>query len=193
MAILETLTLTCNEIKDIGACSIVGALNQPPYLHTLKTLELASNGLTGTTVAALASFVARSTGLITLDLHDNQCGDEGAKVLATVLTENATLQSLDLSQNEINNPGARSLASALPFNTGLRVLHLQNNNITQGGGTKLEAGVHCNNSLRGIFLDGNDVGEDVVPHPPCSICASSLHRTSPIPCLEDAQHWPTPW
>ena len=80
-ACLEILSLPRNNLCDLGTCSIVGALNQAPYLHTLRTIQLAENGLTAATIAALASFVARSTALITLDLACNECRDDGAQVL----------------------------------------------------------------------------------------------------------------
>ena len=63
------------------------------------------------------------TGLTSLDLSDNQIGDQGAKAIAASLTG---LTSLNLTHNRIGTSGAKAIAASL---TGLTSLSLESNDI----------------------------------------------------------------
>ena len=54
-----------------------------------------------------------------LDLYDNNIGDEGATALAEALKENTTLTTLNLASNKIGDEGATALAEALKENKNL--------------------------------------------------------------------------
>src|SRR4051794_36788746 len=73
------------------------------------------------TIGARISKLAALTGLTSLDLRDNQIGDDGARALAAL----TGLTSLDLSNNQIGADGARALAAL----TGLTSLDLSTNQV----------------------------------------------------------------
>eukprot|EP00592_Proboscia_alata_P024229 CAMPEP_0194438114 /NCGR_PEP_ID=MMETSP0176-20130528/103337_1 /TAXON_ID=216777 /ORGANISM="Proboscia alata, Strain PI-D3" /LENGTH=76 /DNA_ID=CAMNT_0039260003 /DNA_START=233 /DNA_END=460 /DNA_ORIENTATION=- len=55
--------------------------------------------------------------LTTLDLSDNEIGDDGATDIAKALRANTTLTMLNLDRNEIGVDGATAIAEALQTNT----------------------------------------------------------------------------
>jgi NLR family CARD domain-containing protein 3 len=66
--------------------------------------------------------------LKTLNLSNNNIGDEGAIYLAEVLKIKRTLNELHLNDNHISDGGVQSLANALCVSTtNLRKLYLHNN------------------------------------------------------------------
>jgi Ran GTPase-activating protein (RanGAP) involved in mRNA processing and transport len=64
----------------------------------------------------------------TLNLSNNNIGDEGARYLAEVLKVKRTLIQLDLSGNQVTDGGVQLLAKALCYPTAnLAKLYLNNN------------------------------------------------------------------
>ncbi|NOT02643.1 MAG: hypothetical protein HOP29_18715 [Phycisphaerales bacterium] len=88
------------------------------------------------------------TGLTTLDLGNNNIGDEGAKALATL----TGLTTLHLGDNNIGAEGAKALATL----TGLTTLHLGDNNIGAEGAKALATLT----GLTTLHLGGNNIGAE---------------------------------
>lgn len=110
------LFLAANRLGDDGAAPVVDALHAPG-----STLGLGGNGLTPTTVAAVADRLglldsldlSRPQSLRVLGAADNVVGDDGAALLAAALP-GTRLRRLDLRHTGVGGRGAKALLAALP-------------------------------------------------------------------------------
>jgi Ran GTPase-activating protein (RanGAP) involved in mRNA processing and transport len=91
----------------------------------------------------LAQALQINSTLTTLDLYDNEIGDEGAKHLAQTLQINRTLTTLHLYSNQIGAEGAEHLAEALQVNTTLTMLTIWWNEIDDAMGYDLFHEINC--------------------------------------------------
>ena len=73
------------------------------------------------------------TTLKSLDLGDNQIGDEGGVAIAKALSVNTTLTDLNLMWNQIGDEGGIAIGEALKVNTTLTTLSLQTNALGREG------------------------------------------------------------
>src|SRR5882672_2263328 len=111
--------------------------------HKDKDLDLSGLGLT-----EIPLELCVLTGLTSLNLWDNEIGDDGARALAAL----TGLTSLNLWDNEIGDDGARALAAL----TGLTSLNLWDNEIGDDGARALAALT----GLTSLNLRGNQIGAD---------------------------------
>ena len=107
---LMRLSLNNNQIGDLGAQALAGAL---PQNSSLTVLDLGSNQIGDLGVQALAGALPQNSSLTGLDLDVNQIGDLGAQALAGALPQNSSLTRLYLINNQIGNLGAQALAPAV--------------------------------------------------------------------------------
>jgi internalin A len=113
-------------------------------LTGLTTLNLSENQIGDDGARALANL----TNLASLDLSLNQIGDHGARALANL----ANLANLDLSHNQIGDDGARALANL----ANLASLDLRHNQIGDDGARALSSLA----SLSSLDLSLNQIGDD---------------------------------
>lgn len=111
---------------------------------TLTSLNLCNNNIGDEAAKALA----RNTTITSLNLFNNYIGDEVAKALA----HNITITSLNLSSNNIGNEGAEALAR----NTTMTSLNLNDNNIDKEGVKPFEH----NTKLVSLTLFNNRIGDE---------------------------------
>jgi hypothetical protein len=104
--------------------------------------------------------LSNNATLTTLDLRDNNIGDEGAHALAAALGDNATLTALHLSHNNIGAEVARALAAALGNNVKLTQLLLGSNDIGAEGARALAAALANNATLTSLDLAGTNIGDE---------------------------------
>eukprot|EP00292_Cryptomonas_paramecium_P012108 CAMPEP_0113700924 /NCGR_PEP_ID=MMETSP0038_2-20120614/24261_1 /TAXON_ID=2898 /ORGANISM="Cryptomonas paramecium" /LENGTH=299 /DNA_ID=CAMNT_0000624703 /DNA_START=32 /DNA_END=928 /DNA_ORIENTATION=- /assembly_acc=CAM_ASM_000170 len=139
--------LTClHFIHDRLQPSSVGYLSALVCGHHLETLDLSDNDCGDQGCMIIAAAIAASTSLRTLCLQKNDVGFAGAAALAAALNS-GRLETLDLSHNHIGDLGARSLATALPHNTCLRTLDVRDNDIAEHGAYHLSVAVCENDTL----------------------------------------------
>ena len=103
----------------------------------------------------LATALKGNDTLTSLNLHDNDIGDEGAKALATAMKENENIKltSLNLRANNIGDEGARAIATAMKENEKIKLtrLNLGLNAIGDEGAKALAMALLENDTL--TFLD----------------------------------------
>ena len=97
--------------------------------------------------------------LTTLDLNDNEIGDDGAQALAIALENNTSITEFNLEYNQIGDEGAQALATALQKNNSLTVLNLGYNEIVDEGAQALATVLRNNISIMELNLGSNEIGD----------------------------------
>ncbi len=135
-------------------------------------LDLSCKELIDKDIEVICSFLKDNPHITSLDLTDNQIGDEGAKALTT----NTSLTSLDISFNLIDDESAKTLATnttltsltlvrnqfgyegakALATNTTLTSLDIRYNEI----GTKGAKALATNTTLTSLEISCNQIGTE---------------------------------
>ena len=124
----------------------------------LKKLTARSCGLGGRELQKLAA----NTSITSLDLDDNNIGDEGAQHLA----RNTSLTSLNLGDNNIRDGGAEHLAA----NTSITSLSLDDNFIGDEGAQHLAR----NTTITSLNLGDNNIGDEGAQHLAANTTITSL-------------------
>jgi len=119
---LDTLDLENNTIGDAGAIAIAGVLKV--NTSVLSFLILSENFIEINGARAIAEALKVNTVLDTLDLQNNDFGDEGAIMIAEALKVNTAIEWLGLYGNGIGDAGAAAIAEALKVNTVITTLKL---------------------------------------------------------------------
>jgi len=109
-----------------------------PMLRTLITpeitkIDLMRNKLQGSDITELYKHIEITSlkVLVSLNLSENNIGDEGARLLGYYLIEaNCKLQSLTVSSNNITDKGGVQLVESLAGNVSLRLLNMDCNQLT---------------------------------------------------------------
>ena len=93
--------------------------------------------------------------LSTLNLYDNNIGDEGAEILAKQLGNNKVLEELNLSKNCIGDAGACALALALHHNvTSTKLILFENDKIGKVGTHQLLESLSINKAVLNLPIIG---------------------------------------
>ncbi len=136
----------------------------PSSSNTIKSLNLRQNQLGDQGVLCLMNALKSNHTISELDLTCNQVGPLGAQAIAEVLTlPNTSLKLLFLGENQLGDDGMETISMALKENTSVTYLDLQTNNISFIGAEALDETFRLNRTLTHVILDGNDPG--VVPPP----------------------------
>uniref|UniRef100_A0A8C5EW44 Leucine rich repeat containing 45 n=1 Tax=Gouania willdenowi TaxID=441366 RepID=A0A8C5EW44_GOUWI len=131
---------------------------------TVKVLDLKGNNLTSTGAEALGTFLTQNTTLQRLVLEWNALGmlEESFALFCSGLAANTGLMQLDLRNNQINHRGVSELASAIKCNSTLEVLDLRWNNIGLLGGRTLLEALKRNNNIVHLQLTGNNMPREIL-------------------------------
>uniref|UniRef100_A0A8C6TXK1 Uncharacterized protein n=1 Tax=Neogobius melanostomus TaxID=47308 RepID=A0A8C6TXK1_9GOBI len=137
---LKEVDLSRNQIRDIGVKMLCSSLMLPQ--GALKTLRLASCGLTDQCCSSLASVLHSNSALKCLELNENKnLQDSGLELLASGLSSpHCKLESLSLTHCDLTEQSCSSLASALS-SSPLTHLDLSYNPIKDRGLTLLSDGL----------------------------------------------------
>jgi Ran GTPase-activating protein (RanGAP) involved in mRNA processing and transport len=156
-AVVTTLFLTGNNIKDEGAKAIAEALKVNAVLTKLR-LDWNNIGAEGAITIAEALKV--NVVLTTLRLDGNEIGAEGAIAIAEALKVNAVLTTLRLDGNEIGAEGAKVIAEALKVNAVLTKLDLDDNKIGPEGAIAIAEALKVNAVMTTLVLNFNRIGDE---------------------------------
>jgi hypothetical protein len=108
--------------------------------------------------------------ITSLNLGENNIGDEGAAAIAEALAQNCTVTTLQLDQNPITCVGATAIAESLvlpvlyvgekkrPYNKNLKNLNLPGTLIREDGACALAVCLRSNTSLTSLNVWGCNVG-----------------------------------
>lgn len=170
-ASLQRLSLSCNDLSDLGACRLASALqSSPARAGRLTRLDLESNLIGNVGVSALAEALASGAlvRLMSLDLRNNTIGDPGARDISAALRTGQcpSLGALDLAGNSIGSDGAIALAGAVVCGRcPIRYLSLAWNNLGDSGARgfaeTIQAGVQ-GSCLERLDMGNNSIGDDGV-------------------------------
>jgi len=127
-------------LKLYDAASVIARVAASPHLARIRTLDLEDNDLGDEEIQALAGSPHLAT-IRTLLLWSNRIGDAGPRALANS-PNLAALNRLDLSANTIGDGGIEALASS-PLLGRLVLLDLQRNRIGDEGARALLASPHA--------------------------------------------------
>jgi len=130
MAVLISLVLPTNLIRDDGAKAIAEALK---VNAVVTTLALGGNYIGGEGAIAISEALKVNAVLTNLNLINNSIGDDGAKAIAEALKVNAVLTTLNLGTNSIRDDGAKAIAEVLKVNAVLTKLNLKYNSMEDAG------------------------------------------------------------
>ena len=156
---LEHLFINNDEIIDDGAVAICECFKiKNKRLSCIKSLNLASNGLTSRSIAAITTAIQE--GAITrLDLSLNDLGENGVYEISKALLLNLTIKKLFLCTSNIGVRGALSLAVALRHNHTLEDLNLYNNKILDDRAIAFCESLKTNRTLKHLNIAQNNITE----------------------------------
>jgi Ran GTPase-activating protein (RanGAP) involved in mRNA processing and transport len=142
---LETLNLCNNLIDDEGVECIVNALTN---VNTLKELHLGSNRSFTIRGWRLVSTLLETPGckLETIDIENNNIGDDVAQLFANTLANNSTLKTLSLYGNSITAEGWASFSKLLCDKSSVNKTYLSNHTLVNVGlSSVINASLYANN------------------------------------------------
>jgi Ran GTPase-activating protein (RanGAP) involved in mRNA processing and transport len=121
---LEQLDLAGNRVRKEDSGALPKLLQSTPALHTLdlSRTQLPLDALDALLKAARQNpYLSQNFKLL---LQDNALGTRGAQLLAQLAPQNLTVTSLDLADNEFGDEGIAILATALSNNTYVKHLNI---------------------------------------------------------------------
>jgi hypothetical protein len=160
---LMQLSMQQCDMKDAGAESLAGILNEMPLL---SVLNISQNNIGADGGKSLASCLVENTVLNTLDISMNDLRTDGGAHFGGAVQGNSTLTALNISDNDLDDEGCKQLCLGIEANAGLKILIMAGNiRDVKAGGPKLmrflTAAVKKNDSLRSI--DAKNNGGDMTP------------------------------
>lgn len=124
----------------------------------LQLLGLSGNGLGAGPMTHLHDGLRLNTSLRTLDVSNNNIGNDGCAVLVEAF-ESCGLSYVNLARNKIGNAGAAVLAAALQGDLLLQRLNLSDNSVTGRGAVLLADALLVNTTLEAMDLGQNALGK----------------------------------
>lgn len=149
-----------------AAAAIQSALLHPPTggssfrPFALLELDIGGNGLSGSGVKALASYMRHHSYLRYLGLAQTSGADLAAwKELFDSLRGSGSLTRIILDESNLGDPGVRLLADALRENASLRQVDLDGNGVSDVGGNDIMGALLCRTRfpLTHLSLRENDI------------------------------------
>ncbi|XP_004349532.1 hypothetical protein CAOG_02779 [Capsaspora owczarzaki ATCC 30864] len=121
--------------------------------HTVRLLDLQSNGIGPKGAKVVAHMVQKNDTLLCLRLGGNPIQDHGAEFIADSLSVNRTLQKMELWGCSIQLPGLTALAQVLTKNSPLEAINLGYNALGNADGMEtLCKALISNKYLRELIL-----------------------------------------
>jgi len=125
--------------------------------------DVSNMGFTASGVVYLASAL-QTTPCISLELKDNQIGDQGVENLAEAIAASLAIRYIGLEGNGISDAGAQILAEAVGNLEFCTVLNLRNNNIGSEGARHLANMSAFGRVRRTVDLSDNPIGDEGLVH-----------------------------
>jgi len=121
---------------------------------TLKTLDLAWNGIRRQGAIRMAKALNINTSLQKLDVAWNGFNSDGSEHMGMMLSTNTSLRMLDLSHNTVDAKSAIVIANNLKKNSTLTNLQMNGNPLAYDGGRALMRCMDTTGDVRIIGLEG---------------------------------------
>eukprot|EP00045_Choanoeca_perplexa_P003684 m.32678 g.32678 ORF g.32678 m.32678 type:complete len:349 (-) comp12170_c0_seq2:121-1167(-) len=160
-------TSRCTEL-DLSHAQALSGATDPRFQSFLQALsanvnvrkvEMENLELDDNMVKALVdALIDRSVDLYSLEITNQNFGDDGADAIAAFLAKTSSLRSLSLARNHIGDVGVTSIANALP--PSLHELDLSWNSIGDTGVEALLQAVIQGSMIRELELDHNRITDD---------------------------------
>eukprot|EP00808_Paulinella_micropora_P025841 g78556.t1 len=120
---LSSLDISVNNIGPQGAKHIAEAIQtRKSCIHLLTSMIYMKGEM-------LLPCAPANKVLQTLNIVDNNIGDQGAAAFADALKVNTTVQTLNIGYNNLGDKGAALIAEAIKFNKTLLGLNIANNGL----------------------------------------------------------------
>ena len=174
---LKLVNLKSLSLVNCGLTAIPEAIFKLRYL---EELDLSANNIGAEHIKA-ALQDSNFCKLTSLNLNDNNIGDEGAAHIKAALQDsNCELTNLDLSGNKIGDEGAEHIKAALQdSNSELTNLDLSGNKIGDKGAEHIKAALQDNNcKLTSLDLCSNNIGDKGADHIKAALQDSNCKLTS---------------
>ena len=126
----------------------------------VTSLDLSDNDLGDEGASLLKELLQQNKKLKILDLSRNRILTTGGKALADGLVENAALLNLNLLENSLGDEGARAFARVFATNRTLTHISLADNGISTAGAEAIASSLKHNRSLTHVNFAYNDFGND---------------------------------
>lgn len=135
----------------------------PPAAETSRTLHLVRGvdapTLRAPALASVASVVARSTTLVTLNLVGHRLDRASVRALARAAAASPSLRVLDLGECGVDDDGATAVADAILLAPRLSRLHLDRNAVGPVGFEAIASAVRVGGCVRALDLSRNPGGD----------------------------------
>ena len=127
-------------------------------------------------ITAIADALRVHGGLTSVNLSNNNLGEEGTKAICEALEQNKTLKELNLSGSDNNGraAGAKHVAKMLGVNVGLTSLSLAKNELDDDGAEAISIGLKENKSLTNLDLSGKGYGDGLIGPRGAAALASAI-------------------
>ncbi|MDA9573948.1 hypothetical protein N9R48_03395, partial [Rickettsiales bacterium] len=126
----------------------------------VTSINLMDNNIGDQGAEALAQVLEKNSTVTSINLSGNNIGDEGTEALALALKEKSTVTSINLSGNNIGAEGAKALAQVLEKNSTVTSINLSGNNIGAEGAKALAQVLEENSTVTSIDLSFNNIGPE---------------------------------
>ena len=133
-----------HRIRYIASCLVKNNL--------LTAINLSGIGITEIEAKTFSKVIHCNSVLHTLNIAQNELGDDGIAIISESLKENTMLHTLNLSYNDITHAGAKELAGAIQINEVLKNLNISNNNICGEGAVAI-----LNSNLQKLNFSNNNI------------------------------------
>lgn len=131
--------------------------------RSFTTIDIRGNDITGAGFAAIFRALQLSKSIRLIRAEWNHCGSspEGLQALARLVQTNHALKSVNLPNNQIGENCGDAVAEVIASTSSLRTLNLSYNNLFSLDSTLLEA-VRGNRTLEKLVLNGNRISPDTI-------------------------------
>eukprot|EP00759_Apiculatamorpha_spiralis_P044123 PhF_6_TR41279/c0_g1_i1/m.62422 len=155
---LTSLDLSGTRLSVEGAAAIGTSLKHNQHLRHLALNNNTSLGFEG--LSNIVDGVLSHPRIEVIELTRCNIRDEAAQSLATLLANTITVHTLDLSFNKITRSGAALIGGAMATNQSIRILRMGHNKIMQDGVTALCNGLSSNRSITSLDVSYNEISPD---------------------------------
>ncbi|KAK1889510.1 Leucine-rich repeat-containing protein 74A [Dissostichus eleginoides] len=153
------LNLNHYGVGPLGTKALAIVLQMLQTNITIQSLNLSNNQLGQEGAYTISKMLSENYYVKSLKLSGNDFDDAAAKYFADALKGDYVIKELDLSHNMFSFTGGQHLGHMLAANVGIEVLNLSWNPLRLGGAMAVSAGLKVNSTLKQLDLSWNAFGQ----------------------------------